>query len=75
MRAYETPAAHEEETLSGYVIDRLGRIPRRGDKVELDGAVFEVAAVRRRRIAQVTVTKPPERPSMDGSRTDSLDGH
>jgi CBS domain containing-hemolysin-like protein len=59
----DAPADHEG-TLGGYVIDRLGRIPKRGDRVDLDGTTLEVAAVRRRRIAQVVV-RASERPSGD----------
>jgi CBS domain containing-hemolysin-like protein len=55
----DTPDA-DDETLSGYVIERLGRIPRRGDRVTLDGASLEVAGVRRRRIAQVLVRVDPK---------------
>ncbi|HZO17046.1 MAG TPA: hemolysin family protein [Polyangiaceae bacterium] len=42
-------------TIGGYVIEKLGRIPRKGDRVPLGSLIVEVLAVRRRRIAQVLV--------------------
>jgi CBS domain containing-hemolysin-like protein len=50
----EAPEQYEG-TIGGYVIDHLGRIPRKGDRVPFGGMVIEVTAVRRRRIAQVHV--------------------
>lgn len=46
--------ANEFETLGGYVLALLGRLPRAGDRVELAAGLFgEVAEVRGRRVHTV----------------------
>jgi CBS domain containing-hemolysin-like protein len=45
----------EYETLGGFVMDRLGRIPRRGDKIEHDRWVLRVRRMDGRRVAEVEV--------------------
>jgi len=47
--------AEKGDTLSGLVFNRLGKPPRRGDKVELDGHEVEVLEVSGTRIARVRV--------------------
>jgi CBS domain containing-hemolysin-like protein len=53
------------ETLAGFVLDRLDRIPSVGDRFVQDGWTFEVVAMDRRRIETVRVTAPPRRPAGD----------
>jgi CBS domain containing-hemolysin-like protein len=51
------------EQVGSFVVERLGRLPRAGDKVELvRGATAEVTAISRRRVTRVRVTvhKQPE---------------
>jgi CBS domain containing-hemolysin-like protein len=48
----ELPAG-EYETVAGFVLDRLGRIPDVGDSVEYQGWSIEVAAMDRRRVSEV----------------------
>jgi CBS domain containing-hemolysin-like protein len=43
----------EYETIAGFVLDQLGRIPEVGDSVEHDGWSIEVAAMDRRRVSEV----------------------
>jgi CBS domain containing-hemolysin-like protein len=43
----------EYETLGGFVMDRLGRIPRRGDRIEHEGWVLRVRRMDGRRVAEV----------------------
>jgi putative hemolysin len=43
------------ETVAGFVISRLGRIPVAGDAVEVDGAVLEVTEVAGHRITKITL--------------------
>ncbi len=43
----------EYETLAGFVLDRLGRIPAVGDALEVDGWSVEVADMDRRRVSEV----------------------
>jgi Mg2+/Co2+ transporter CorC len=51
------------ETLGAVVLERLARLPRRGDKVTLGvGATAEVMSLSRRRVTslRVVVARPPE---------------
>jgi CBS domain containing-hemolysin-like protein len=43
----------EYETLAGFVLDRLGRIPEVGDSLHFEGWLVEVAAMDRRRVSEV----------------------
>lgn len=47
------------ETLSGFIIGQLGRIPKKGDNpsLEFNGLIFKVEKAERRRIAKVKVTR------------------
>ena len=48
----------EYETLAGFVLDQLGRIPQEGATIEFAGWRFEVVAMDRLRVASVRVTAP-----------------
>ncbi len=48
----------EYETVAGFVLDRLGRIPEGGEVVEHDGWELRVAAVEGVRITEVVVREP-----------------
>ncbi len=50
------PEGHYE-TVGGFVMDRLGRVARPGDVVELDEHRFEVLSVDRSRIERVRITR------------------
>jgi len=50
-------SAERGDTLSGLVFNRLGKPPRRGDKVEVDGHEVEVLEVSGTRIARVRVRR------------------
>jgi CBS domain containing-hemolysin-like protein len=57
---FEIPEG-EYETLAGFVLDRLGRIPERpGDTFDHDGWRFEVVEMDRKRVATVRVVAPGE---------------
>jgi CBS domain containing-hemolysin-like protein len=47
------------ETIGGLVMDRLGRIPRRGDVVETDGWRIQVVRMDGRRVGEVEITREP----------------
>lgn len=55
---FELPEG-DYETLAGLLLDRLGRIPVTGDRVEVGGWTFEVVAMDGRRVDRVRVTPPP----------------
>lgn len=46
------------ETLAGFMLDRLGRIPHVGDEVDEGGWALRVEAMERRRVASVRVVAP-----------------
>lgn len=48
------------ETLSGFVMERLGRIPQRGDHFEFEEHRFEVLEMHRHRVAAVRVSRPSQ---------------
>jgi CBS domain containing-hemolysin-like protein len=48
----------EYETLAGFVLDRLGRIPDVGDQFGFDGWLVEVIEMDRRRVARLRLTAP-----------------
>ncbi|WP_411732442.1 hemolysin family protein [Paeniglutamicibacter sp.] len=50
------------ETVAGFVIDRLGRLARAGDRVEASGHVLTVTTMDRLRIARIRVTPVNGRP-------------
>jgi putative hemolysin len=52
------------ETATGFIVNRLGRFPRAGDRVPVNGHVIEVAEVDGRRAARVRVR--PERTTSEG---------
>ncbi len=52
-----TRLAHEEiETVGGLVMNRLGHVPRRGEKVEIDNLRFEILRADSRRVYLLKVT-------------------
>jgi len=46
------------ETVGGYLLSRLGRVPAVGEHLELDGLHVDVLEAERRRIIRVRVTRP-----------------
>jgi magnesium and cobalt transporter len=46
------------ETVGGYILTRLGRVPAVGETLELDGLLVEVLEAERRRIHKVRIRKP-----------------
>jgi magnesium and cobalt transporter len=54
--------SHEEiETIGGLVMNRLGHVPRRGEKIEIDNLRFEILRADSRRVYLLKVT-PVEQP-------------
>jgi putative hemolysin len=48
------------ETVAGYILQKLGRLARRGDVVKAKDWTMRVANVEKRRILSVDVKPPPE---------------
>jgi CBS domain containing-hemolysin-like protein len=48
------------ETLAGFLLARLGHIPKEGESVAADGWTFTVIEVDRHRVEQVRMVAPPE---------------
>jgi putative hemolysin len=46
----------EYGTVGGYMMDRLGRVPRRGDLVETDMWKLQVRSIKGRRVGEVAIT-------------------
>jgi putative hemolysin len=59
------------ETVAGYVLAELGRLPEIGDTIEVDGRTLAVVELDGRRIARLLVGPPPEPAAADGSRTEA----
>ncbi|KUG60220.1 hemolysin family protein [Nesterenkonia jeotgali] len=47
------------DTVAGFVLERLGRLAREGDTVDVDGATLQVTRIDRRRIAELLVRPTP----------------
>lgn len=62
----ELPDDGQYETLAGLVLDRLGRMPIRGDSVEIEGLRFEVVAMASHRIERIRVTRIDGPEASDG---------
>ncbi len=57
------------ETVGGYVLTRVGRVPAAGETFELDGMQVEVLEAERRRIHRVRFRRtPPSELDADGER-------
>ena len=57
---FDTSFKDEEyETVGGLILHELGRLPRRGERLELGGIIFKVTRGDRRRIHTVEVVRPP----------------
>ena len=61
----------EYETIAGFVLDGLGRIPEVGDSFEHEGWTVEVAAMDRRRVSEVRL--PPQPRGEARTETESVD--
>ena len=53
----ELPANAGFETIAGYMLFKLGHIPKPGESVEFEGRRFTVASMERNRIATVQIEK------------------
>jgi hemolysin (HlyC) family protein len=59
----ETALEHEEiDTVGGLVMAKLGHVPRRGDKIDIDGLRFEVLRADSRRVHLLKVSRLAQAP-------------
>jgi CBS domain containing-hemolysin-like protein len=56
----EIPADAGFETLAGFLLYKMGKIPRAGDSLDYEGRRFTVAAMERNRISRVRIEKLTE---------------
>jgi len=56
------------ETVGGYVLTRIGRVPAVGETFEIDGLIVEVLEAERRRIHKVRVRKGAPEPTLNAER-------
>jgi magnesium and cobalt transporter len=54
----------EYDTIGGLILNELGRLPRRGEKIEFDGFRFRITRGDRRRIHVVEVSRLPPKPAV-----------
>ena len=59
------------ETVAGYVLAELGRLPAVGDAVEVEGRTLTVLELDGRRIARLSVSRPVPEPSEDGAEVET----
>ncbi|MFC4397754.1 hemolysin family protein [Arthrobacter sedimenti] len=59
------PEGHYE-TVAGFMMDRLGRLPTAGDRVQIPGYVLTVLSMERLRIARIRVTPVTNHPGSTG---------
>lgn len=60
------------DSVGGFIVNELGRMPTIGDTVRVDGIMMKVMSVTGRRIKKVRVTRVPEE---DGESEASANGH
>jgi putative hemolysin len=57
------------ETVGGFLITHLGRVPSVGEQVDIDGLHVEVLDVDRRRVSKVRITRRAATEAAEGERT------
>jgi CBS domain containing-hemolysin-like protein len=62
-RLHVTPEGEGFETVGGFLLSRLGRVPGVGEHFEIDGLSVEVLEAERRRITRVRVSPAVEQPA------------
>jgi putative hemolysin len=62
------------ETVAGFVLAELGRLPAVGDSVEVEGRTLRVAELDGRRIARIVVSPPPDRADDEATSSETAGG-
>ncbi|MBU0662355.1 MAG: hemolysin family protein [Candidatus Diapherotrites archaeon] len=55
-----TLESEEFDTIGGYILNKLDRLPKRGEKIKLDNATITVTSMEGQRIEKVTIEKVPK---------------
>lgn len=55
------------ETVAGFVMNELGRLPKVGDEVAIDGGTLRVERLEGRRVDRIRYTPDPEEPATGGA--------
>jgi CBS domain containing-hemolysin-like protein len=55
----------EFETVGGYVLARVGRVPATGERFEIDGLTVEILEAERKRIHKVRIHRHPVLPAAE----------
>jgi magnesium and cobalt exporter, CNNM family len=63
------------ETVAGFIINELGRVPAEGDSVEFDGYRLRVTELDGRRVARVRVSPPDHVPEAVSERSEGAQEH
>jgi len=58
---------NDVHTLGGFLVERLGRIPSRSERIETSAGVFVVTGMRRNRLVELTWSRPAD-PTATGDR-------
>jgi magnesium and cobalt transporter len=58
------------ETVGGYLLAHVGRVPHVGETFDIDGLSVEVLEAERRRITRVRVRRLEEQPAVAGEPTE-----
>jgi putative hemolysin len=57
---FELPVSRQYQTVAGFLLSKFGRIPKAGDRIEVEGWRFEVVDLDGRRIDKILATKAGE---------------
>ncbi len=66
-RLHVTPEGEGFETVGGFLLSRLGRVPAAGERFDVDGLSVEVLEAERRRITRVRISPLAGEPSGEGA--------
>ncbi len=57
-RGWPVKESEDYETIAGWLLDTIDYVPRAGDEFTIEGYVFKVQSMRRRRVALIRVSAP-----------------
>ncbi|MDA8084849.1 MAG: hemolysin family protein [Nitrospiraceae bacterium] len=63
--SFEIPESNEYDTLGGFLISHLQRLPSVGDVFQVDGHRFTIVTMKGRRVLKIKVERVPEDPAVE----------